>query len=160
MGLLAFLSGCGGQAVQHYKGMNPPLDLQTYFTGPIKAWGFVQDYSGKVTRRFDVEMVGTWNGDVGTLEEKFKYYDVETHERIWTLKKIDHDGKYFKVHDAYLEPKPIQKPHPPIWIGGTNRKTLKLIGERGDGWLPGGSSPKIYNRKWVFFNKLIKTFLT
>ena len=88
MGLLAFLSGCGGQAVQHYKGMNPPLDLQTYFTGPIKAWGFVQDYSGKVTRRFDVEMVGTWNGDVGTLKEKFKYYDGETQERTWTIKKI------------------------------------------------------------------------
>ena len=88
MGLLAFLSGCGGQTVQHYKDMNPPLNLQTYFTGPIKAWGFVQDYSGKVTRRFDVEMVGTWNGDIGTLKEKFKYYDGETQERTWTIKKI------------------------------------------------------------------------
>lgn len=89
MGLLAFLSGCaGGHSLDQYKNTNPPLDLQAYFTGPIKAWGLVQDYSGKVTRRFDVEMVGTWEGDTGTLYETFKYYDGETQERIWTIKKI------------------------------------------------------------------------
>ena len=104
MGLLAFLSGCmGGQSLDHYKNENPPLDLQAYFTGPIKAWGLVQDYSGKVTRRFDVEMVGTWNGDIGTLKEKFQYYDGETQERIWTIKKItanDYQGSAADILDT------------------------------------------------------------
>lgn len=89
MGLLTFISGCaGGHSLDHYKGANPPLDIQEYFTGPIKAWGLVQDYSGKVTRRFDVEMVGSWEGNTGTLKEKFEYYDGETQERTWTIKKI------------------------------------------------------------------------
>lgn len=95
MGLLAILSACGGGAgsLEDYKNTSPRLDLQEYFTGPIKAWGFVQDYKGKVTRRFDVEMVGTWEGDTGTLEEKFNYYDGKTDERIWTIKKIS-EHKY------------------------------------------------------------------
>lgn len=88
MGLLTFLSGCSGQTLDHYKGTEPPLDLKEYFTGPIKAWGLVQDYSGKVTRRFDVTMVGSWEGDVGTLEEDFEYYDGKTQKRIWTIKKV------------------------------------------------------------------------
>ncbi|MBG79043.1 MAG: hypothetical protein CL570_08480 [Alphaproteobacteria bacterium] len=89
MGLLTFLSGCaGGPKVNDYQATQPPLDLRSYFTGPIKAWGLVQDYTGKVTRRFDVEMIGTWKGDTGTLKEKFVYYDGETQERTWTIKQI------------------------------------------------------------------------
>lgn len=95
MGLLTILSACTGGAgsLDDYKTTQPQLDLQEYFNGPIKAWGLVQDYSGKVTRRFDVEMVGSWDGDTGTLKEKFEYYDGKTDERIWTIKKIA-DQKY------------------------------------------------------------------
>ncbi len=91
MGLIAFLSACtGGPTLDHYKGKasQPPLDLQAYFSGSIKAWGLVQDRKGHVTRRFDVSMVGTWEGDTGTLVEEFKYYDGETQQRTWTIKRI------------------------------------------------------------------------
>lgn len=89
MGLIAFLTSCtSGHSLDQYKDEKPPLNLQEYFTGPIKAWGLVQDYSGKVTRRFDVEMVGTWNGDTGTLEETFQYYDGETQKRTWIIKRL------------------------------------------------------------------------
>ena len=89
MGLMAFLSACaGGPTLDYYKGSEPPLELKEYFTGPIKAWGLVQDRKGHVTRRFDVTMVGTWEGDTGTLVEHFEYYDGEKQERIWTIKKM------------------------------------------------------------------------
>lgn len=88
MGLLTFLSACGGSKLDHYKGTQPTLQLESYFNGPIKAWGVVQDYRGRVTRRFDIDMVGEWNGDTGTLTEDFDYYDGETQQRIWTIKKI------------------------------------------------------------------------
>jgi hypothetical protein len=89
MGLMMFLSACtGGSTLDHYKGSQPPLELQDYFTGPIKAWGIVQDRKGHVKRRFDVTMVGTWVDGVGTLEEEFKYYDGETQSRTWTITKI------------------------------------------------------------------------
>ena len=74
MSLLTFLSACtGGPTLDHYKDAGPHLDLQEYFTGPIKAWGVIQDRKGHVTRRFDVTMNGTWDGDTGTLKEHFQY---------------------------------------------------------------------------------------
>lgn len=49
--------------------------------------------SGKVVQRFDVTMVGSWEGDTGTLKEHFDYYDGKKQERIWTITKIA-DGRY------------------------------------------------------------------
>lgn len=87
------LSGCSAHNLERYKDAEPKMDLQEYFTGPIKAWGIIQDRKGQVTRRFDVDMVGTWEDGVGTLEEDFKYYDGEIQKRIWTIKKLP-NGKY------------------------------------------------------------------
>jgi len=84
---MTFLNGCATPSMEAYKDTKPVLDLKTYFTGPIKAWGVIQNRSGEVTRRFDVTMNGSWEGDVGTLEEHFQYYDGETQKRVWTITK-------------------------------------------------------------------------
>lgn len=91
--LLCFvmLAGCAGQTLDHYQDAQPQLDLATYFNGPIKAWGIVQDRNGHVVRRFDVDMVGSWQGDVGTLKEDFVYYDGEKQHRTWIITQIDDD---------------------------------------------------------------------
>jgi hypothetical protein len=88
LGVITMLSACSGAKLSAYKDTQPAFDLQDYFTGPIKAWGLVQDRSGKVTRRFDVTMNGTWEGNVGTLDEVFQYYDGETDKRVWTITRI------------------------------------------------------------------------
>jgi hypothetical protein len=87
------LNGCAGHSLDDYKDTAPKADIKEYFNGPIKAWGIVQDRSGRVVRRFDVNMVGVWDGDVGTLTEHFDYYDGKKQERIWTIKKL-YDGSY------------------------------------------------------------------
>ncbi len=93
MGILMALSGCAGHTVDTYEAQGPKLDLKEYFNGPIKAWGIVQDRSGKVVQRFDVTMVGSWEGDTGTLKENFEYYDGKKQERTWTITKIA-DNRY------------------------------------------------------------------
>ncbi len=93
MALMTLLTSCAGPNLKHYEGTEPNVNLEEFFNGPIKAWGVIQDRKGHVTRKFDVDMVGTWEGDTGTLEEKFRYYDGETDERIWTIKKLG-DNKY------------------------------------------------------------------
>lgn len=87
------LNGCKGNTLDYYKGTTPEVDLQDYFTGPIKAWGIIQDWRGRVVSRFDVDMVGTWENGVGTLKEEFRYYDGSTQQRVWTITQLA-DGGY------------------------------------------------------------------
>lgn len=87
------LSACTSQSLDDYEGTTPVVDLKSYFNGPIKAWGIIQEPSGKVVSRFDVLMNGSWNGDVGTLKEHFSFYDGSKQERVWTITKHA-DGTY------------------------------------------------------------------
>lgn len=87
------LSSCGGNSLDLYKETSPKADIKEYFNGPVKAWGIVQDWRGRVVSQFDIEMVGKWDGDTGTLTEKFTYYDGKKQERVWTIKKLP-DGTY------------------------------------------------------------------
>ena len=92
LGAITMFSGCT-HSVDYYKETTPVADIRDYFNGPIKAWGIVQDWRGRVIKRFDVQMVGEWNGDTGTLTEHFNYYDGDTQERVWTIRKLA-DGSY------------------------------------------------------------------
>jgi F420-dependent oxidoreductase-like protein len=52
---------------------------------------------------------------------------------MWTQERADFAGQYYQLRGAINEPKPVQKPHPPIWIGGAGEKvTLKLVAQYGD----------------------------
>lgn len=77
-------------SIDYYEAKKPEMSIESYFNGPIKAWGIVQDWRGRVVRQFDINMVGTWEGNTGTLKEHFIYYDGQIQERIWTIKKLDH----------------------------------------------------------------------
>jgi len=55
---------------------------------------------------------------------------------LWTEDRVSFKGKYYTV-EGKLEPKPITKPHPPLWIGGWGELTLKRAAPLGDNWIPG-----------------------
>ena len=81
-----FVASCAGPQVQNYAQEKPLLDLRTYFTGTIDAWGVFTDRSGQVVKRFTVVMDCSWNGDEGVLDEAFVYSDGTQQRRIWKLK--------------------------------------------------------------------------
>ena len=93
LGVIIMLSSCSTHSLEYYKDTSPQADIKAYFNGPIKAWGIVQDWRGRVKARFDIEIVGKWEGDTGTLTEHFDYYDGRKQKRVWTIKKLD-DGSY------------------------------------------------------------------
>jgi len=58
---------------------------------------------------------------------------------MWSEDEARFDGSFYRVRGAINQPKPLQKPHPPIWIGGGGEKvTLKLVAQYGDGCNVGG----------------------
>jgi F420-dependent oxidoreductase-like protein len=58
---------------------------------------------------------------------------VEIIKKLWTEEKASYQGKYYRINEAVCEPKPLQKPHPPITIGGTGEKlALKVTAQHAD----------------------------
>ncbi len=55
-------------------------------------------------------------------------------KKMWTEERTTYEGKYHSVDSAYNNPKPVQKPHPPLWVGGTQSAVLKVAAEFADGW--------------------------
>jgi alkanesulfonate monooxygenase SsuD/methylene tetrahydromethanopterin reductase-like flavin-dependent oxidoreductase (luciferase family) len=59
-------------------------------------------------------------------------------KRMWTEDVFDFDGRYYRLSGAICEPKPVQRPHPPIMIGGWGDRTLRVAAEHADIWnIPG-----------------------
>ena len=88
------LGGCASAPTPaDYATEKPVLDLKTYFNGPLTAHGIFTDRSGKVVRRFTVAMTGTWQGNEGTLDERFTYSDGKTERRVWRLTDLG-GGRY------------------------------------------------------------------
>ena len=85
---LTALTGCGSVPVDRYRAEQPQLDLKRYFDGTIDAWGMFQDRSGAVVKRFHVVIDATWQGETGTLDERFTYSDGSTQRRVWTITKL------------------------------------------------------------------------
>ncbi len=61
---------------------------------------------------------------------------------LWTSENPTFDGKYLSFSDITFLPKPVQKPHPPIWVGGESRAAIRRAGQVGSGWYPIGSNPQ------------------
>ena len=87
------VTGCAGPKPADYASEKPVLDLKTYFNGPLVAHGIFTDRSGKVARRFTVQMTGTWQGQEGVLDERFTYSDGKTERRVWRLTDLG-NGRY------------------------------------------------------------------
>ena len=94
----AALAGCASQRVEDYAAEQPVLDLRRYFDVRVDAYGIFTDRSGRVVRRFIVTMDCRWEGDVGTLDERFAYSDGSTQRRVWTLRRGP-DGRYTGTAD-------------------------------------------------------------
>jgi len=83
--VLLLLGGCGGLAIEQHAVAQPRFDPLEFFDGALEAHGLVQDWRGRVTRRFVVALQGRRNGDEVVLEEDFRYDDGERAERTWHI---------------------------------------------------------------------------
>jgi len=56
---------------------------------------------------------------------------------LWTQDGVTHRGEHFTVVEGRIEPKPVQRPHPPVWLGGWGDVTLRRAARLADAWIPG-----------------------
>ena len=63
-------------------------------------------------------------------------------KELWTKETPSYDGRYAKFRDVTFLPKPLQKPHPPIWVGGESPAALRRTIALGDAWYPIGTNPQ------------------
>jgi probable F420-dependent oxidoreductase len=61
---------------------------------------------------------------------------------LWTEESPRFEGKYAQFDNVSFMPKPVQKPHPPIWVGGESPAALRRTATLGDAWYPIGSNPE------------------
>ena len=81
------------------------------------------------------------------IDHRFErmYEAVEVVKKLWTEDAADYEGKYYRLKEARLFPKPVQKPYPPIWFGGQSDRILRAVVKYGDGWIPANNtSPEDY----------------
>jgi FMNH2-dependent dimethyl sulfone monooxygenase len=94
----------------------------------------------------------------GWFEREFRSYGVPWHDHdtridrsreqieilksMWTKPVTCYKGRFYEIDEGVLEPKPVQKPHPPIWWGGQSPKSRELVADLADGWLMGASTLK------------------
>jgi probable F420-dependent oxidoreductase len=75
----------------------------------------------------------TWNERGKRADELIKAL-----KKIWTTDPLDFQGKYYRIPKSFIGPKPVQKPHPPIYMAAYAPCALKRVATEANGWLPVG----------------------
>ena len=66
---------------------------------------------------------------------------LEIMKRLWTEDSVTFQGRFYQLDNIPMQPKPLQKPRPPIWFGGHAEAALRRAVELGDGYIGAGSTP-------------------
>jgi probable F420-dependent oxidoreductase len=91
--------------------------------------------AGWLKAEFDA-VVTTAFAERGAVTDEY----VAAFRTLWTEKRPKIDGHYVHYDGLLLEPKPVQKPHPPIWVGGESGPSLRRAARLGDAWYPIGTN--------------------
>ena len=84
--------------------------------------------------------------------------EVELMKALWTQPKVTYRGQIFQVEDGVMGPKPVQKPHPPVWLGGGHPDALRRAAAIADGWMgAGGSSTAAFAKSVPFIRAALET---
>lgn len=83
-----------------------------------------------------------------SFEDRHSIFDesIEVMKGIWCQDDFRHEGKHFRANGLTANPKPIQQPHPPIWIGGNSRQARRRVARYAQGWNPFPASPRLAER--------------
>jgi probable F420-dependent oxidoreductase len=91
---------------------------------------------GEFAKEF--EACGVPPGERGSRTDE----GLEIIRRLWSETRVTHEGRHHRFRDVTLEPPPVQRPHPPIWVGGRSAAALRRAARAADGWLAYMATPR------------------
>jgi probable F420-dependent oxidoreductase len=113
--------------------------------------------------RIDVGVGTGWSGgsygvinagfDVPKTRKSRMRESLELIIKLWTEDVVNYEGNHYAAQDAVVAPKPLQKPHPPLWIGGWRPHMQTLTAQLGQGWIP-------WNRPLDFYAEALESVRT
>lgn len=83
-----------------------------------------------------------WDDDHDTRLEQVREA-IQIIKALWARDTVTFEGNHYRLKDAYLDPKPFTKPHPPIWVPGESDPAREMVREFGDAWLIYSKAPEI-----------------
>jgi len=112
--------------------LNHPLRVaERVATLDILSNGRVELGTGRSTTSYQLSPFGIDLADTRGMWEE----SIEIIPRMWTEERFEHKGPYFNIPPRNVLPKPLQKPHPPMWVACTQPETATVAGEKGLGGL-------------------------
>ena len=117
---------------------NPALLAKTAVTVDHLSGGRLEFGIGAAWAEIEHQMYGIAGLDhrVGLLSESLQIL-----KSLFTEERTNFEGRYYHFQDAIANPKPLQKPHPPFWIGASGKTTLRLVARHADVWNIAGVDP-------------------
>jgi F420-dependent oxidoreductase-like protein len=117
---------------------NPALLAKSAVTVDHLSGGRLEFGIGAAWAEIEHQMYGFEGLDhrVGRLSESLRII-----KSLFTEDRTNFEGRYYHFKDAIANPKPIQKPHPPFWIGASGPSTLRLVARHADVWNIAGGDP-------------------
>ena len=95
-----FLISCSNVVPNDYAQETPVLDFKDFLQGNLTGWGIYQERNGHVAKRFRIDMMADWKGNVGKFTERFSFNDGTTQIREWELTRIDDHHYIGKANDS------------------------------------------------------------
>jgi len=119
---------------------NPVATAKTLATIDVLSRGRVTVGVGVGWLREEFEALGAPDFDRrGAVSDEY----LRIFKTLWTESPASFTGEFYRFDSVRCLPQPVQKPHPPIWVGGHTRAALRRVAKLGDGWHPVGANPAV-----------------
>ncbi len=129
-------------ATQKIKLLSSIVLLPLYPAALVAKMGAALDVASHGRYNFGVGIGGEFPKEFEACGVPVKQRGSRTNEalevitRLWTEEKVSFEGKYTTLNEVSIEPAPVQKPRPPIWVAGRKEPAMKRTAKYADGWLP------------------------
>lgn len=119
---------------------NPVVTAKMLATIDVLSRGRVTVGVGVGWLREEFEALGATDFDRrGAVSDEY----LRIFKALWTQDPASHRGEFYRFDSVRCLPHPVQKPHPPIWVGGHSKAALRRVARLGDGWHPVGANPAV-----------------